>query len=288
MYKKILYVYLGVEIASILSLIILYYAKPNLDTTIMFWLSAALFLFSPIVMIIIAYALKKSQNSAKNHVLVYASRSRGLLDKSNVSSTLFFESEVNLNIYDLEEADEPSVTKISREARSLLKALIITALYVPILLYCKVGNKSIFMAAIVYGIIVFFYLFYFIIFIIETLTCKNDPILFTKKKIKAIKDFDEIDDSMQITDYKIYQKEMYITLPTDSKCVYALITKRKLYIVTLSNEDMDARDRINSDESLDVTKEFKNFFKDIRIEKYSISKEEIIEVLKIVRESLLK
>lgn len=275
--------YIIFEVIATIALIITH-AIFDVNGYFTLWFSLTAYLFIPLGSIVVALIYKKWYNRAKNHLRIYASRSKLLLEKSNLSSTLFFSIEVNLNPKDEEYEEYVDKGKtISKEAGRVILCIVFSAIYVAFdLMGFHINNDGIMAMTVIAALIAVCYLFYFLIFVLDTLTIKYEKILFNKAKIQAIKDFDEEDETIQITDYKIYEYEMYIQVPAKTKTLYALITRNKLYIIPLSNDLIQERDDL-----LDIDyKAHKKFLKKMQVKTYNIRKKDIIDVLKIVREGI--
>lgn len=287
MFKKYaLEIYIAFAISSIIAIIMMYNVF-HLDNTFIFFFGFSTFLFIPLGMIIAYIIYKKAQNSFKNHALIYASRSNKLLYESKLSLTLFKEEEINTNpSEDVEEEYVDKAREIGKKAKELLIAIIVVSIYIGLKLFARAGSFDFLVIELIACVIAGFYFLYFIIFTIDILTQKDEEILFNKEKIQAIKDFDEVDDSIQITDYKIYEKEMFIQIPLENKTTYALISKNKLFVISLNKEQIKNRDELNKNEET-KKKEYKMLFKTFDVKKYIIKKKDIVDVLKIVREECL-
>ncbi len=69
-------------------------------------------------------------------------------------------------------------------------------------------------------------------------------IIVDQDKIDAMKRFDELDESIQITDYKIYPKEMYFEATCKTKKIYCLLTKKELYIIDYKESLVKKKEQI--------------------------------------------
>ena len=108
---------------------------------------------------------------------------------------------------------------------------------------------------------------------------------FDDDKIKVFKEFDRLDDLLQITEYKIYNKELYLEITSDDKVTYALINTKKMYLITLTNVMIKQRNSLIKEVSdkKEVKREFKSMFNRAKQASFITKNKRLDEVLEDIR-----
>lgn len=291
--KIILIVYIAIQSSSVLTFLISTVSEIKEISYDAYSFFIIFFVVAPIIAFAIYLFLRINfVNSKKRRAFIYASKSEILLKRTNLSSTLFNEGEINLAKERIKEDEEKNAMnryKFHNLAVSIIIAYVLfTGVNLVMLIISQASASAYFISIFaITALAVFIFLFTY-----YDLRPKPKP-TFDEEVVDAIKKYDEEDDDIRIIDYKIYNKEMFIELPIKESRMYCLISKKKLAMVVLNKVQIKQRDSLNNDADIDLTdgemkREFKCIYKRASIYEYKVKDKNIYEVLELIKNHALE
>ena len=253
-------------------------------------LSLILLALALIAMTIVAICHYK-KNTREKRLFVYANKTPFLLRWVNIPK-----SAIENKIIDLYDANDEYISqkmKQKKAKRKIVKEVMTWICCIALVLGCFALAGAFALNEELYSLAIVLVLLYVLPLAIVGLAfffaLAPEKIVFDKEKVEAIKKFDELDDDIQITDYKIYAREMYLEVSANKKRVFALIDKKRLCMIDYNKKLMSKKKRILEDEQHPNMKiAYLDLYIETNIETYDIKNVDINKVMEIIRDVAVK
>lgn len=209
------------------------WAEKNEGPTMQWILSSVLCLIALVLSTTIVTLLHLRKCKPIRRIFVYANKADCLLRWTNIPKSAITDKIID---YDTS-SDEEQVKRL--KMRSKMRAIFIEIMLcvlavsatIGVFIFFVEGDKKALLFVLLALVLIMFTQVLIFGFIAMFLLYMPTKMIIDKEKIEAMKRFDELDESIQITDYKIYPKEMYFEVTCNTKKVYCLLTKKELYVI---------------------------------------------------------
>lgn len=257
-----------------------------------FGVAAILSLCGLLISIIVVIIIHIKKSDVKRRIFVYANHADFLIKKWAYMPKTAIQS----HTIDFDEADDEQRKNMAKKRSTIRNAItrisILTIAFSGIYaLFFFASPKderfglmlmaSIFLLIGLFGILCIFIFIY--------LFDRIDSPIIDRDKYNFIKRFDELDDSIKITDHKVYKKEMYFEVSINKSRTYFLLTKKKLYYITYTDESLRKKnDFIKNNNGLGIKNAFITLFNNTNILNMDIADKDIDYIMTEVRNITIK